>query len=375
MTRVLVIDDEGSIRETILLVLRRNGFEAYGVENGIEGLKQARKRLPDLIVCDVRMELVDGYQVLTAIRNDPTTASIPFILITAEQARADIRHGMDLGADDFLTKPFTSSEILSAVNARLQKHKMLIQQAENKLEQLRYQLSTSLPHELRTPLNGVLGYADILRKQFAELEPMEVSQMAERIYKNGKRLHRLVENFLIYAQIEILKMDYQKIESLRKTRTPDIGKIIDVLARQRAYESDRSMDLDLQLESADVAISSDYFSKIFEELFDNAIRYSRKGSPLHIHSSCAGREFVLQVQDNGRGMTPEQLHSIGAYMQFERKIYEQQGSGLGLTVAKRLAELHGGTLRMKSEYGKGTTSTVILPLAPGNGEVGPTPPS
>jgi len=321
------------------------------------------------------MELVDGYQVLTAIRNDPTTASIPFILITAEQARADIRHGMDLGADDFLTKPFTSSEILSAVNARLQKHKMLIQQAENKLEQLRYQLSTSLPHELRTPLNGVLGYADILRKQFAELEPMEVSQMAERIYKNGKRLHRLVENFLIYAQIEILKMDYQKIESLRKTRTPDIGKIIDVLARQRAYESDRSMDLDLQLESADVAISSDYFSKIFEELFDNAIRYSRKGSPLHIHSSCAGREFVLQVQDNGRGMTPEQLHSIGAYMQFERKIYEQQGSGLGLTVAKRLAELHGGTLRMKSEYGKGTTSTVILPLAPGNGEVGPTPPS
>ena len=261
------------------------------------------------------------------------------------------------------------------MNARLQKHKMLIQQAENKLEQLRYQLSTSLPHELRTPLNGVLGYADILRKQFAELEPMEVSQMAERIYKNGKRLHRLVENFLIYAQIEILKMDYQKIESLRKTRTPDIGKIIDVLARQRAYESDRSMDLDLQLESADVAISSDYFSKIFEELFDNAIRYSRKGSPLHIHSSCAGREFVLQVQDNGRGMTPEQLHSIGAYMQFERKIYEQQGSGLGLTVAKRLAELHGGTLRMKSEYGKGTTSTVILPLAPGNGEVGPTPPS
>ena len=366
-TKVLVIDDEVSIRETIVIVLKKHGYETFIGSNGVEGLEQARKQLPDLIICDLRMELVDGYQVLSAIRNDPSTASIPFILITAEQSKTGMRQGMELGADDFLLKPFSSSELLSAVKARLQKHQALVQQAETKLEQLRDQLSTALPHELRTPLNGVLGYSDILRKQFAELEPIEVSQMAERIYKNGKRLNRLVENFLIYAQIEILKMDYQKIETLRKSTTSDIGRMIDILARQRAYESDRSMDLTLALHTADVAISAEYFSKIFEELFDNALRYSRKGSSVEIHTGVERQEFQMQIRDAGRGMTSEQLHSIGAYMQFERKIYEQQGSGLGLTVAKRLVEIHGGSLTVQSEYGKGTTAVVALPLSQGGG--------
>lgn len=365
-TKVLVIDDEVSIRETIVLVLKKHGYQTFIASNGVEGLEQARKQLPNLIICDLRMELVDGYQVLNAIRNDPSTASIPFILITAEQSKTGMRQGMELGADDFLLKPFSSAELLSAVKARLQKHQTLVQQAETKLEQLRYQLSTALPHELRTPLNGVLGYSDILRKQFAELEPIEVSQMAERIYKNGKRLNRLVENFLIYAQIEILKMDYQKIEALRKSRTADIGKMIDILARQKAYESDRSMDLKMGLSTADVAISADYFSKIFEELFDNALRYSKKGSPVEIHTEVDPIGFRLHIRDAGRGMTAEQLHSIGAYMQFDRKLYEQQGSGLGLTVAKRLAEIHGGSFAVESEFGKGTTTIVALPLAPGS---------
>ncbi len=363
VTKVLVIDDEATIRDVIVMTLRKNNFDVYGAGNGMEGLELARKQLPDLIICDVRMELVDGYQVLTAIRNDPLTAWIPFILITAEQSPRSMRQGMQLGADDYLLKPFSPAEIVAAVEARLQKHRILVQQAETKLEELRAQLSTALPHELRTPLNGILGYADILRKQFAELEPIEVSQMAERIYKNGKRLLRLIENFLIYAQIEILKMDYQKIEQLRKSRTTDISKLIDASARQRAYEAGRTADLSLKLTTACVAISPDYFSKLFEELFDNAIRYSKKGTPLRIVTELKGDRFVLIIRDEGRGLSPEQLLNVGAYMQFERKIYEQQGSGLGLAVAKRLTELHGGSLAVESEYKVGTSVTVMLPLA------------
>lgn len=270
---------------------------------------------------------------------------------------------MELGADDFLPKPFTPSQLLGAVKARLEKHRLLIQEAETKLELLRQHLSTALPHELRTPLNGILGYADILRKQFADLEPHEVSQMAERIYKNGKRLNRLVENFLIYAQIEIIKMDYHKVEQLRKNRSPEAQKIIDTAACQRAYESERAGDLTLKLDEGTVAMSPEYFSKTFEEIFDNAIRYSKKGSPIIVETEVKENDFVLTVRDHGRGMSIEQVHSVGAYMQFERKVYEQQGSGLGLTVAKRLTEIHGGFLKLESEYGKGTTVTVSLPFA------------
>lgn len=361
MTKVLVIDDEMAIREIIAHTLRKADYDVHTATNGAEGLELARKKLPDLIICDVRMVLVDGYEVLTAIRNNPSTASIPFILVTSMASPEHMRQGMELGADDFLPKPFTPTQLLSAVKARLEKHRLLVQEAETKLELLRQHLSTALPHELRTPLNGILGYADILRKQSTDLEPREVAQMAERIYKNGKRLNRLVENFLIYAQIEIVKMDYQKIEQMRRSVAPDSEKIIDALACQRAYESDRAGDLVLHLVTSGVAMSSDYFSKTFEELFDNAIRYSKKGSPLVVESEVTGNTFKLRIRDHGRGMNAEQLHNIGAYMQFERKVYEQQGSGLGLTVAKRLTEIHGGTLGLESEYGQGTTVILTLP--------------
>lgn len=361
-TKVLVIDDETTIREVVAITLRKHGYVVFTATNGAEGLELARKKLPDLIICDVRMVLVDGYEVLAAIRNNPSTAAIPFILVTSLASPERMRQGMELGADDFLPKPFTPAQLVAAVEARLQKHRLLVQQAETKLELLRQHLSTALPHELRTPLNGILGYADILRKQSLDLEPREVAQMAERIYKNGKRLNRLIENFLIYAQIEIIKMDYQKVEQLRKNATSDVEKVIDSAARQRAYELERTGDLALALSPGSVAMSTEYFNKLFEELLDNALRYSKKGTPVTVTSEAAGLEYVVRIRDEGRGLTEEQMVSIGAYMQFERKVYEQQGSGLGLTVAKRLAEIHGGTLKLESDYGRGTIVTVTLPV-------------
>jgi two-component system sensor histidine kinase/response regulator len=363
MAKILVIDDEAPIRETILLNLRRSGFETLSAVNGAEGIKIARTQLPDVIICDIRMELVSGYEMLSVIRNDPLTASIPFILITSESSRTSMRQGMELGADDYLMKPFTGAEIIAAVNSQIQKRHAFLVQAEQKLNELRAQLSTSIPHELRTPLNGIMGYADILRKQFAELEPSEVAQMSERIYKNAKRLQRLVENFLLYAQIEILETDSTKIASLKRNRLDGVAKLIDTIARQKTYESARSSDLDLQVTSADLAISTDYFTKIFEEVFDNALRFSKRGSPILVQTTIKGSEFSITVTDHGRGMTADQILEIGAYKQFERKMYEQQGSGLGLSVAKKLAELHGGTLTVVSEYGKRTTVTVTLPIA------------
>jgi signal transduction histidine kinase len=136
------------------------------------------------------------------------------------------------------------------------------------------------------------------------------------------------------------------------------------MARHRAYEAERTTDLSLSLTPGNVSISVDYFSKVFEELFDNAIRYSKKGSVVKVQTELADDQFLLKIADQGRGLTSEQLLNIGAYMQFERKVYEQQGSGLGLTVARRLVEIHGGLLSLESEYGKGTTVTVTLPSVP-----------
>jgi two-component system sensor histidine kinase/response regulator len=363
MAKVLVIDDEAAIRETILLNLRRKGFDTMSAVNGAEGIKTARTQLPDVIICDVRMELVSGYELLSVIRNDPLTAGTPFILITAVDSRSAMRQGMELGADDYLIKPFSGEELIAAVNSQIQKRQALQQLADQKLDELRAQLSTSIPHELRTPLNGILGYADILRKQSHELDSVEVAQMSERIFKNAKRLHRLVENFLLYAQLHILETDDERVAVMRKSRTDNVAALIDTIATQKTYEAARSFDLDLHLETANLAIAEDYFSKIFDEVFDNALKYSKKGTPVQVHAAATGDKFILTVADHGRGMTPHEIHEIGAYKQFERKTYEQQGTGLGLSVAKKLAEVHGGALTVESEHGKRTTVVVTLPIA------------
>jgi CRP-like cAMP-binding protein len=123
--KILVIEDHDDIRENIIEILSLSGYEAEGARNGKEGLEKAQKQLPDLIICDIMMPELDGYSVLKILAQKPETASIPFIFLTAKTERSDIRKGMSLGADDYLTKPFEESELLEAVEARLRKQELL----------------------------------------------------------------------------------------------------------------------------------------------------------------------------------------------------------------------------------------------------------
>src|SRR5436305_5260668 len=161
------------------------------------------------------MEKVDGYLTLSSLRKEPATASVPFILMTGLADNAGMRHGMELGADDYLPKPFTIDALYGAVDARLKKAQTLRQEVEKKLADLRDNISLMLPHEMRTPLNGILAYGEILASEAATLPPKEVAEMGQVIKDSGRRLERLIENFLIYAQIELLSADPQKISALR----------------------------------------------------------------------------------------------------------------------------------------------------------------
>ncbi|MEH2025163.1 EAL domain-containing response regulator [Nostoc sp.] len=125
MPTILIIEDEEAVRENILDLLEAEDFETLAAANGRIGVDLAISEVPDLILCDVMMPEIDGYGVLTALRQDPSTAIIPFIFLTAKSAKSDFRQGMDMGADDYITKPFTRAELLSAIINRLQKHATL----------------------------------------------------------------------------------------------------------------------------------------------------------------------------------------------------------------------------------------------------------
>jgi signal transduction histidine kinase len=361
MKKILVIDDEEWLREMVQMALRQRGFDVVEAGDGASGIEVAKRELPDLVLCDVNMQKVDGYITLSSLRSDATTASIPFILMTGLADTAGMRHGMELGADDYLPKPFTIDALYAAVEARLKKAQALRQEAEKKLADLRDNISMMLPHELRTPLNGILAYGEILKADAATLAPAEVAEMGQVIHDSGKRLERLIENFLVYAQIELLAGDPQKVNALRRKQTQTPSRLIEEHARAQAEAVKRGADLVLEIGQAILPMSEDYLAKIVDELVQNAFKFSHPGTPVRLAISRSPEAITLSVMDKGRGFSTEHITRVGAYMQFDRKMHEQQGLGLGLVIAKRLTELHGGTLTIQSERGATTAVTVKFP--------------
>lgn len=363
MKKILVIDDEKSLREMVRMALTQRGYEVVEAANGVVGVEVARKQLPDLILCDVNMEKMDGYATLSSLRNDSMTSAIPFILMTGLADNAGMRHGMELGADDYLPKPFTLEGLYGAVEARLKKAQTVKEQAEGALEDLRANISMMLPHELRTPLNGILAYGEILASDPGSLTPEEIADMGQTICQSGRALERLVETFLVYSQLEMVTADKQKISVLRGKRTAAPGALIEKEARRKADEAKRTTDLQLKLAAVAVPMSEEYFAKLVSELAHNAFKFSPAGTPVTVELAATPEAAIFSVKDQGRGFEPEQIGKVGAFMQFDRKTNEQQGLGLGLTIARRIAELHGGVLAIQSEKGVSTIVTVKVPLA------------
>lgn len=372
MKKILVIDDDAAIQSLTVKALQSRGYQALSAADGREGLEVARKYLPDLIVCDVQMPTMDGYQTLNALQQDPVTCTIPFIFLTALRDQQHIRFGLGLGADDYLTKPFTVNELINVVNIRLEKKEAIQRASDRKLTELRDSIGMALPHELLTPLNGILGLATVLLDEQTPPGAVEARDFARSIQAAALRLHRLIFNFIIYSELELIVSDPKRIAELRKGPTTTVREIVEQTARERAESSARSADLQLDLEEGMAVIAADRFRKAVEELVDNAFKFSRLGSPIRIQTRTTERHCVIQVSDRGRGMTAEQIASIGAHMQFERRFYEQQGAGLGLIIARRLAELHGGDLTIDSVPGEQTVVQLSLPKA-GPGQLGTMP--
>jgi len=361
MKKILVIDDDAAIQSLTVKALQSRGYQALSAADGREGLEVARKYLPDLIVCDVQMPTMDGYQTLSALQQDPVTCTIPFIFLTALRDQQHIRYGLGLGADDYLTKPFTVNELINVVNVRLAKKEAIQRVSDRKLTELRDSIGMALPHELLTPLNGILGLAAVLLDEQTPPSGVEARDFARSIQQSALRLHRLIFNFIIYSELELIGSDPKRIAELRKGPTTSIAEIVTQTAQEKAEASARTGDLVLDLEEGTAVIAAERFRKAVEELVDNAFKFSRMGSPVWIQTRMTERSCVVRVRDRGRGMTAEQVASIGAHMQFERRFYEQQGAGLGLIIARLLAELHGGDLAIDSVPGEQTLVELALP--------------
>jgi signal transduction histidine kinase len=363
MKRILIIDDEAAMRQTIGMIVESAGHEVLQADSGEKGLLLAREHLPDLTLCDVNMPGMDGTAVLQAFRADPDLAGRAFVMMTGNPGQTPQRVGMNLGADDYLAKPFKIDELLQCIETRLKRAELHWRVEGKTLQELRASLHTVLPHEFFTPLAGIIGLSEILKEEAGELTTEMIVNYASDIESSGQRLHRTLRNYL-----KILDLDQSDSGAAPARRASaliasEAMSLVQTTARAIAAKHGRAADLDLRLQPSAPCIDRDALAVLAEELVENACSFSRQGTPVVVEFLTETGGTVLRVADKGRGMTTEQINRIGAFKQFDRKRYEQQGLGLGLSLVGRLLQRAGGKLVLQSTMGEGTTAAVSLPNA------------
>jgi len=361
MKKVLVIDDEAPFREAVAFALEGEGYKVIQADSAAEGINLARTQKPDLILSDVVMESVDGYETLVSLRQDPRTVEIPIILMTGRANKEGLVHAIELGADDYLSKPFSMPELLEAVSIRFKKQEDLRQKQREILSDPRSHLTIGIPTDLRTPIAGILGFSKALSREYVEMKQSEIQELGRAIQKAARNLLRLTENFSILSQIEIIGTDAAKIQGLRSFKTMVTKEFLEPIALDLAHQYERDSDLVTIIGEVSTACSSEYVAKMVHELIDNAMKFSSKGQKIQVSALPENGTMAFIVTDFGRGMTPQQISDVNSFLSLHARLHEERYIGWGLVVTKRLAEIHGGSLTLASAGAAGMMAKILLP--------------
>ncbi len=362
--KILVIEDEQGIRENIQELLEARGYKVRTASNGKQGVLEAIDFRPHLIVCDVMMPKMDGFKVLEYIRKTSTIQNIPFIFLTAKVDKADIRQGMELGADDYLTKPFSAKELTTAIEVRLKRYEKI----NNQYTKVKHDLDTNVfatyYHEFNTPLHGIIGGLNLLINASNSFNENQVYDLHLSILKSAIRLNHSLANLMLYEEIkraevytELLSM-FSSGQSIQDWPSAVKGEL-ETMATE-IYN--RSADLTVNVEQADISISQEYLLRLVVEVADNAFKFSKRGNPITITGVKGTDDYIFTIADKGCGFTINSLEDIAPFKQFNRRKFEQQGLGIGLHLVKQLIQLNRGELAIDTAEGAGTTITIKLPL-------------
>lgn len=361
MSKIFVIDDEAGMRSLLMHALEGVGHEVVETGAGASAIERIPLEKPDLVLCDVGLLDMSGHEVLQAVRANPDTSNIPFVLMTGVADLQGMREGMRLGADDYLPKPFDLKDLITMISARLRKAEELRHEVETKARLLRSHISMMLPEELLTPLSGIIGLADILRSDADRLTPPEAAEIGRDIQNSGERLHRLIRNFLIYSQLELLAVERDRNEPLTQVVPCQAAKVVSEVAERIAERQGRRDDLVVAVAAAEVPMAEGHLVKLVEEVVDNAFRYSERGKLVDVRSRMTDGKLWLTVADEGCGIPDDIVAELRAPNQFERIFRERPSSGLGLAIAVKIAELHQGRAIIQSQPGTGTSILFELP--------------
>lgn len=365
---ILFVDDNQALQRSVERLLRVEGFQVILADDGTAALNILNKEgVPDLIISDVAMPNMDGFELFEEVRQRAEWLNVPFIFLTARDQMKDLRQGYELGADDYLIKPFEQERLLLVIRSKLKRRAELqehlnVQQAA--IDAAKRELSMMVAHELRTPLVSITMVTDILSREFDRMEVNQAKEMVEMMHSGSVRLNRLVEQMVMYVQLTSGALLTAIQSHLRPSymREAVIGAVD--RARQFSY---RQQDIPLRYDEhdPDAQIMGDLaaLKHALAELLSNAMAFSTPKNEIEVVQWSADHRVWLTITDQGPGIEPEHLARVfEPFYQANRTHYEQQGIGIGLALSQGIIQVHGGTLELKSRVGVGTRAIVSLPI-------------
>jgi two-component system sensor histidine kinase/response regulator len=376
---ILLVDDEPKNIQLLGNLLQQQGYAVEFATSGEEAIQWVNTRTFDLILLDVMMPEMDGYEVGQRLKSHPATREIPVIFLTAKTDTESVVRGFNLGAVDYVTKPFQQQELLARVRTHvalvnqrriLDKYAALLEERNLELRQKNDQLeelNTSndkffsiIAHDLKSPLSSFLGFADIL-----EMLPTKTQDQVEEIVgqfrTSAKNLFALLENLLTWSRLQRGMVEY----------LPQALNIKDFVARNVNLLSPNAAQKQITLHNRvlqDIVVSADLYmlDAVIRNLLSNAIKFTGAGGAVEISATVAEAMVTVAVADTGMGIPEEKL---GKLFRIDAKFKHrgtagEAGTGLGLILCKEFVEKNGGSIRVESQLGKGATFFFTLPGRP-----------
>ena len=358
--KVFIIDDDASVRAAFQAILAADDHEVTFATNGAEALAELQKHVPDVILLDVMMPAMDGYEVCRRLKGDHRLVHVPVVLVTVLESKEDLVRGLDAGADEFLTKPVAAVELRARVRSMLR-----IKSQHDRLKaalKTREDLANMIVHDMRAPLNVMMVHAEWLAKTDKSASA-EGQKRAETILSQAERINAFLNDMLMLAKLEAGKL-------ILSRAALDVGEVVRAMEfEHRVVAESRGVSFSVERPAGVkyVMLDPTPFGRVLHNHLSNAVKYSKAGDTVRLviqymdktRSRPAG--IRIEVQDQGPGIPDPEKARI--FEQFEIIDQRQRGVsqiGLGLSFSKLAVEAHGGHISVVDNQPKGSIFVVEL---------------
>lgn len=365
---ILIVDDTPNNLYLLSSMLEAQGYEVRCANSGAMALMAVKMEQPDLILLDISMPDMNGYEVCECLKGSEQTCGIPIIFLSALSDTIDKVQAFQAGGIDYITKPFQVEEVLVRIENQLSLQRMQkeLEQAkvealkalaqEKELNRLKSEFISMVSHDFRTPLTSIQGFAELLRwnGQLPSLETL--NRYIDRINFAVEHLLNLLDEILLMGSIEAGKVQYNPI-------TIDLERFCNDLIETVRFSFGNPHPICFNCFGRDNQAEMDatLLQQILVNLLSNAIKYSVAGTPVHLDLTCQEATVIFQVRDRGIGIPAENQPRLFEAFYRCSNVGDIKGTGLGLTIVKRCVEVHQGTVSLESRPGVGTQVTITLP--------------